>query len=131
MAWTALTPADTSPPVAPYSFGAACAEGWVFTAGIVALDDDGATVGLNDVKAQTRRVLEIIAGIVAAGGGTLRDVVCVQIFLRDYADYGAMNEVYREFFGKNGATFPPRYCIRVDLVKPEWLVEIAVTAKIG
>jgi len=40
-------------------------------------------------------------------------------------DYAAMNQAYREFFP---AQRPARYCIRADLVKPEFLVEIASVA---
>jgi len=47
------------------------------------------------------------------------------IFVEDLKDYAAMNEVYREFFP---AQPPARYCIRTDLVKPEFLVEIASIA---
>jgi aminoacrylate peracid reductase len=39
-----------------------------------------------------------------------------------------MNEVYREYFPSNP---PARYCIRADLVKPEFLVEIASIAHVG
>jgi aminoacrylate peracid reductase len=39
--------------------------------------------------------------------------------------YAAMNEVYREYFRENP---PARYCIRADLVRPEFLVEIASVA---
>jgi aminoacrylate peracid reductase len=38
-----------------------------------------------------------------------------------------MNEVYREYFPANP---PARYCIRADLVKPEFLVEIASIAHV-
>jgi aminoacrylate peracid reductase len=39
-----------------------------------------------------------------------------------------MNEVYAEYFGTNP---PARYCIKADLVKPEFLIEISSTAHIG
>jgi aminoacrylate peracid reductase len=42
-------------------------------------------------------------------------------------DYAAMNTVYREYFPNEP---PARYCIRADLVKPEFLVEIASTAHV-
>jgi aminoacrylate peracid reductase len=47
------------------------------------------------------------------------------IFLKDLADYAKMNAVYKEYFPSE---FPARYCIRADLVKPEFLVEIASVA---
>jgi aminoacrylate peracid reductase len=44
------------------------------------------------------------------------------------AAYAAMNEIYREYFPKDP---PARYCIRADLVRPEFLVEIASIAHLG
>lgn len=116
-------------PVAPYSLGAKSAEGWVYTAGLVSVDALGATVGVGDIAVQTRQVLRILQGVVEAAQGTLSDVISVQIFLKDFAHYDAMNAVYREVFAGN--PFPPRYCIRADLVKDEWLVEMTAVAKVG
>ena len=58
-----------------------------------------------------------------AAGGSLKDVTFNQIFLSDMGGYVVMNEVYREYFREIG-----RYCIRADLVRPEFLVEIASVA---
>jgi aminoacrylate peracid reductase len=46
----------------------------------------------------------------------------------DLRDYAAMNDVYKESFPNNP---PARFCIRADLVKPEFLVEIASIAHLG
>jgi aminoacrylate peracid reductase len=99
----------------------------VFVSGVLSMGDDGAIVGSGDVLTQTRRVLEIIRSVVEAAGGSMNDIVFNQIFLKDLSDYAGMNSVYKEFFPNN---FPARYCIRADLVKPEFLVEIASTAHI-
>ncbi len=82
-------------------------------------------MGVGDVKAQTRHVLESIRRVVEAAGGGIEDVVFNAIFIKNLDDYQEMNEVYREYFP---ADPPARYCIRADLVKPEFLVEIASTA---
>jgi hypothetical protein len=75
--------------------------------------------------AQTRCVIETIRSVVQAAGGTLDDVAYNAIFLRDLADYAAMNEVYAEYFGNRP---PARYCIKAELVRPEFLVEISSIA---
>ncbi|MDH7796797.1 aminoacrylate peracid reductase [Beijerinckia sp. GAS462] len=129
MGWSQLLPAGMSKPAAPYSLGAKSADGWVHTAGLVAIDADGKTIGVGDIKAQTQEVLRLMRSIVETAGGTMADIVSVQIFIRNFADYAAMNDAYRAFFGD--AAFPPRYCIRADLVKEEWLVEMAAVAKVG
>ena len=70
-------------------------------------------------------ILETIKAVLEAAGGSLKDVTFNQIFLSDMGGYAVMNEVYREYFRENP---PARYCIRVDLVRPEFLVEIASVA---
>ena len=127
MAGQPIIPEGSAPPLAPYS-PAIRAGNVVYVSGTLALDAKGATVGIGDVKAQTRQVLESIRSILEAAGGGLKDIVFNAIFLSDLADYRAMNEAYREYFPQDP---PARYCIRADLVKPEFLVEIAATAHLG
>jgi aminoacrylate peracid reductase len=127
MASKVITPKNAPPPLAPYSPGILAA-GFVFVSGTLPMDKHGNPVGQGDVRVQTRAVLESIKEVLEAAGGTLADVVFNQIFIKDLADYKAMNEVYGEYFSK---TPPARYCIRADLVKPEFLVEIVTTAYLG
>jgi aminoacrylate peracid reductase len=96
-----------------------------YVSGTLALDSNGSLVGKGDVKAQTRHILETIKAVLEAAGGSLKDVTFNHIFLSDMGGYVAMNEVYREYFRD---TPPARYCIRADLVRPEFLVEIASVA---
>ena len=124
MPFEVIVPEGSPPPLAPYSPGAK-AGGIVYVGGTLAMDAAGKTVGVGDVRAQTRHVLEGIKAVLAAAGGTMGDIAFNQIFLKDLADYAAMNEVYKEYFPQNP---PARYCIRADLVRPDFLVEIASTA---
>ena len=124
---TAVIPAGSAPPLAPYSPGSR-AGNTVYVSGILALDTDGKLVGDGDVRAQTRHVIESIKAVVEAAGGTLDDVAYNAIFLKDLADYAAMNEIYKEYFGTNP---PARYCIEAKLVKPEFLVEISSIAHLS
>ncbi|MBR1218821.1 pyrimidine utilization protein C [Bradyrhizobium sp. U87765 SZCCT0131] len=124
---TPVIPVGAAPPLAPYS-PAIKAGGWVFVSGMLAIDAHGAIVGVGDVQAQTRHVLEAIKATLAAAGGSLADIVQNQIFLKDMADYARVNEIYATYFPAHP---PARYCIRADLVKPEFLVEIVATAYVG
>jgi aminoacrylate peracid reductase len=124
MPYTPVVPKGSAPPLAPYSPGAK-AGNVVYVSGTLAIDKEGKTVGVGDAKAQTRFVLETVKSVVEAAGGSLRDVAFNHIFLKDLKDYAAMNEVYREYFPSSP---PARYCIRADLVKPEFLVEVAAIA---
>jgi aminoacrylate peracid reductase len=124
MPFTPLIPRGSAPPLAPYSPGAKAGNA-IYVSGTLAIDKDGKTVGIGDVRAQTRFILESIKSVLEAGGGSIKDIAFNHIFLKDLKDYAAMNEVYREYFPANQ---PARYCIRADLVKPEFLVEIASIA---
>ena len=124
MAHTPIIPPGSPPPMAPYS-PAVKAGNVVYMSGAVAIDKDGKTVSAGDCAAQTRHVLESIKSIVEAAGGTMADIAFNHVFLKDLADYQAMNKVYREYFPVDP---PARYCIRADLVKPDFLVEIASIA---
>jgi aminoacrylate peracid reductase len=127
MPYKVIVPKGSAPPLAPYSPGTKAGNA-VYVSGTLALDKDGKLVGAGDVKAQTRFVLESIKAVLEAAGGSLKDVAFNHIFLKDLKDYAAMNEVYREYFAENP---PARYCIRADLVKPEFLVEIASVAHVS
>lgn len=126
MTKSVIIPPNSPPPLAPYS-PAIRAGDTVYVSGTLALDRDGKLVGAGDVAAQTRHVLETIKTVLEAAGATLADVTLNQIFIADLADYQKMNVAYREYFPSEP---PARYCIRADLVKPEFLVEIATTAYI-
>jgi len=127
MPFEPVIPAGSPPPLAPYSPGAKAGNA-LYISGTLALDAAGKIVGIGDARAQTRHILESIKSVLAAAGGRMTDIAFNQIFLKDLSDYAAMNEVYKEYFPKNP---PARYCIRADLVKPEFLVEISSTAHLG
>ena len=127
MPFEVIVPKGSPPPLAPYSPGAKAGNA-VYVSGALALDSQGKLVGAGDVKAQTRQVLETIKSVLEAAGGSLKDVTFNHIFLTDMIRYADMNEVYREYFPTNP---PARYCIRADLVKPEFLVEIASIAHLS
>ena len=124
MPFEPINPPQFPTRIAPFSAGAK-AGSTVYVSGVLALGEGGVVLHVGDAEAQTRHVLETIRTTLEAAGATLADVAFNSIFLRDFADYAAMNAVYAEFFP--GAK-PARYCIRADLVKPECLVEIASVA---
>ena len=94
---------------------------------MLALDVSGTLIGEGDAGAQTRQVLENIREILEEAGGSMQDIVYNTIYLKDLADYAAMNEVYASYFPENP---PARACVQAGLVRPEFLVEIAAMAVI-
>jgi aminoacrylate peracid reductase len=124
---TIVLPPGTTTPIAPFSPGT-MADGVVYVSGTLAFDKDNNMVHPGDAAAQTRHVLETTKSVIETAGGTMEDVTFNAIFIRDWADYAALNSVYAEYFPGEK---PARYCIQCGLVKPEALVEIASIAHIG
>ena len=101
----------------------------VFTAGQVAMNEEGQTVGIGDIRAQTRQVLQKIQNAVEAAGGTLEDVVTMTVFTTDARYHKDVNEVRREVFGSK---FPASTMVQVvALARPELLIEVNATAIIS
>lgn len=123
MARDAIQPPDVVAPKAPYS-PVVISGDHVFTAGQVAFDATGAVVA-EDMEAQTRQALRNVQSCLAAAGCTLEDVVKVNAYLADLADFDAYNAAYREFFSE---PFPARTSVQAGL-PPGLLVEIEAVAR--
>jgi aminoacrylate peracid reductase len=124
MPFKPINPPQFPTPIAPFSAGAKTA-GAVYVSGTLALGEGGVVLHVGDAEAQTRHVLEVIKTTLEAAGASLTDVAFNHIFLKDWADYPAMNKVYAEYFPGDK---PARYCIQCSLVRPDCLVEIASVA---
>ena len=124
---TVIIPPGTGTPIAPFSPGT-LADGVVYVSGTLAFDKDNNVAHVGDCEAQTRQVLETIKSVIETAGGTMADVTFNQIFLTDWAHYGAINTVYAKYFPGDK---PARYCVQCGLVRKDALVEIASTAHIG
>ncbi|MFF8958739.1 RidA family protein [Streptomyces sp. NPDC014894] len=107
----------------------------VFVSGTSSRRPDGTFAGASadpmgvtdlDVRAQTRAVLDNIAGLLAAAGGGLGDLVSVTAYLVSMNDFGGYNEVYAEYFDQDG---PTRTTVAVhQLPHPHLLIEISAVA---
>jgi len=76
----------------------------VFLSGFTSRDKDGNVFGVGDIKAQTRRVCELLKTCMESAGGTLADIVRVDVYVRDIKQFAAIHEVRREFFQNGGPT---------------------------
>lgn len=94
--------------------------GTIYLAGQVADDI------IQDISGQTREVLGHIDRLLKEGGSDKAHILMCQIYLSDLANFAAMNAVWNEWVADGNA--PPRATVQSRLVKPEWLVEMVVTA---
>ena len=96
----------------------------VYLAGQVADKAAGKSVG-----EQTADILGIIDGLLAEAGTDKTKIVQAIIWLADMADFAAMNEVWEAWLPAGHA--PPRATLLAQLAKPQWKVEMVVTAAAG
>ena len=130
MAKTTMNPEGLPVPRGSYSLVAIAQPGpMVFVAGQTASDPQGNVVGIGDVRAQTRYIIEKIQRAVEAAGGTINDVVAMSVFTTDVRYHRDINEIRREVLGSN---FPTSTMVQVvALARPELLLEINATAVIA
>ena len=115
---------DAPKAIGPYS-QAIKAGGFVFCAGQIALDPATGQLVPGDIAAQADRVLKNLSAVLAAAGTDLDHAVKTTVFLKNIADFAAMNEVYGRYF----KTAPPaRSTIGVAQLPRDALVEIDVVA---
>ena len=96
--------------------------GTVYLAGQVAAD------ATHDIRGQTRQVLAAIDKLLAEAGTDNAHILMCQIFIKDLADFPAMNEVWEDWLPPGDA--PPRATVQATLARPEWRVEMVITAAI-
>lgn len=96
--------------------------GTVYLAGQIAED------GSQDIRGQTAQVLAAIDKLLAEAGTDKAHILRCQIFIKDLADFAAMNEVWEDWVAPGDA--PPRATVQANLAKPEWKIEMVVTAAI-
>lgn len=115
-----LTPPGSPVPRGPYS-PAVRAGDFIFVSGQGPIDPANDQFSFGDIQHETRVTLNNVKRILEGCGATLADVVKCSVFLVDGRDFGAMNEVYNEFFGQ---AKPARTTVEVRFANPEMKVEI-------
>ncbi len=106
----ALQPEGLAKPKPPYS-PVVVSGNTVYTAGQVA-NDPGGNLVEGGIAEQTRQALANVRTCLEAAGCTLDDVVKVNAYLADLADFPGYNEAYLEFFGE---PYPARTSVQAGL----------------
>ncbi|MDQ6524935.1 RidA family protein [Nocardioides sp. LHD-245] len=119
-----VNPSTFGPALFPYS-QATVANGFVFVAGQVALDDDNEVVAPGDAYEQTLVTLDRVARVLADVGGTLDDIVTATVFVPDLKHLPGFNKAWVEKFG---AHRPARAAVVAGLLIDGLVVEVQSTA---
>jgi 2-iminobutanoate/2-iminopropanoate deaminase len=113
--------------IGAYSQGT-IANGFLFTAGQIALDPATAQVVAGDIRAQTEQVMRNLTGILTAAGTAWPNVVKATVFLHDMTDFPVFNETYAKAIGD---ARPARSTVQVAALPRGVLVEIDLIAALA
>ena len=110
--------------IGPYSQGIVLGNIF-FASGQIPIDPATGAFPGEDIAAQTRQSLLNLKAIIEANGMTMADVVKTTVLLADINEFGAMNEVYGEFFAE---PYPARAAFQVAALPKNARVEIEAVA---
>ena len=98
----------------------------VFISGMTARTADGSVAGIGNVEVQTRQVCENLKAAAEAAGGSLEDIVRVDVYVRNIEHFAAIHKVRAEYFKE---PVPASTMVEVSkMVNPEYLIEISAIA---
>ena len=110
--------------IGPYS-QAVIANGFMYSAGQLALDPVSGEMVKGDIVAQTERVMENLQNILASAAAAWTDVVKVTVYLQDLAHFPTVNEIYGRWIGD---ARPARSTVQVAALPRGALIEVDVIA---
>ncbi len=119
-----ITTDEAPAAIGPYSQGIV-ANGFLFSAGQIALDPATGQLIDGDISAQTERVMQNLAAVLSAAGLGWRDVIKTTVYLHDMTDFPVVNEIYGRSLGE---ARPARSTIQVTALPRGGLVEIDLIA---
>jgi 2-iminobutanoate/2-iminopropanoate deaminase len=111
-------------PIGPYS-QAIVAGNFVFVSGQIPLDPSTGELVSENIKAETKQVMENIKAVLAEAGLGFDSIVKTTIFLTDMQSFVQVNEVYGTYFTDQ---FPARETVQVAALPKNVNVEISVIA---
>ncbi|UAB80654.1 RidA family protein [Marixanthomonas sp. SCSIO 43207] len=114
-------------PIGPYN-QAVLKGNMLFTSGQIAIDPETGKLITDDIKAETKMVMENMKAVLAEAGMTFEHVLKSSIFISDMNNFAAINEVYASYF--NEATAPARETVEVANLPKFVNVEISMIASL-
>lgn len=110
--------------IGPYSQGI-IANGFLYSAGQIALDPASGQMAESDIVAQTDQVMQNLQSILESAGAKWSDVVKTTVYLHDLADFPTVNEIYGRWIGD---ARPARSTVQVAALPRGALIEIDLIA---
>jgi 2-iminobutanoate/2-iminopropanoate deaminase len=125
---TSISTTDAPAAIGPYSQAVRVGD-TLYTSGQIPIDPTTGNLVPGGIAEQTTRVLDNLKAVLAAAGLDLAHVVKTTVFLKDLADFAAMNAIYAKYFAPEGVVAPARSTVQVAALPKDSLVEIECIAK--
>jgi len=100
----------------------------VYMSGQIPLVPETMTVIEGDFSTQVRRVFDNLTAVAEAAGGSLQDIVKLNIFLTDLSHFGTVNEIMADYFQQ---PYPARAAIGVASLPKDVPVEMDAVMHLG
>ena len=124
---TIINTTNAPAPIGPYN-QAILKGGLLFTSGQIALDPATGTLVLDDIKTETRQVMENMKAVLAEARMDFANVLKTSIFISDMQNFAKINEVYASYFDEK--TAPARETVEVSNLPKYVNVEISMIASL-
>jgi 2-iminobutanoate/2-iminopropanoate deaminase len=115
---------DAPAPIGPYS-QAVMVNDTLYTSGQIAINPATNQLVLDDIKTETKQVMENLKAVLKAAGMNFSNIAKCTIFISDMNNFGQINEVYGSYFS---ADFPARETVQVARLPKNVNVEISAVA---
>lgn len=109
--------------IGPYS-QAVEVNGMIYTSGIIPVIPETGEIPEGSVE-QAKVAFTNLTNLLEAAGSSMEEIIKTTVFIKDMNDFGAINEIYKEFFP---APFPSRSCVEVARLPKDVMIEIEAIA---
>lgn len=120
-----ITTAKAPAPIGPYN-QAILSGNTLYTSGQVAFNPETGELVLDNIKTETRQVMENLKAVLDAAEMSFENVVKASIFISDMNNFSEINDVYGNYF--NDANAPARETVQVARLPKDVNVEISMIA---
>ena len=122
---TIINTPNAPAPIGPYN-QAVLVGNTLYTSGQIALNPKTMELVLDDIKTETKQVMENMKAVLAAANMTFENVIKTSIFISDMNNFALINEVYGSYFDEE--TAPARETVEVANLPKFVNVEISMIA---
>lgn len=124
---TIINTSNAPAPIGPYNQAILNGK-MLYTSGQIAINPKTGELEIDNIKSETKLVMENLKAILTEAGMTFENVLKSTIFISDMHNFAAINEVYATYF--NEATAPARETVEVANLPKFVNVEISVIASL-